>query len=366
MRGGRIMRALALGCVALGLALAGCAGKVLPGKGEAAGAVEKIDHRGWKDCYKLSNGTCEAVVAPAVGSRVVKFAYKGRNVLFEDKSLDGRVMTPQDHDDQSRYWMPWDGSQPDMFDAKGFRQFYPVWMGAYAVPKAEPPSITTESVPQQPQQGDAHCVKTFTLDKDKPRLTFGYKMLNKGKEPRTWTLLQRTMLSTPGLLLVPLKKNSAFEGGWKIVEPEGGEVLPTAFGKLLFTRIKESIVVPVGDCIAIAPHMLGAKSKVFVFENMTVQTDSDAGWMAWITGDVAFVMQFPRSPDGKYMTPNAVTQNWFTTDRMELCPFSPKTEVKPGEAVSFDTVWTFVQLPKPVNEPKEAEGLRAVIEKAIR
>jgi hypothetical protein len=43
-------------------------------------------------------------------------------VLFDDRTLDGRVMTHQDHDDGSRYWMPWDDSQPDMFDAKGCRK----------------------------------------------------------------------------------------------------------------------------------------------------------------------------------------------------------------------------------------------------
>jgi hypothetical protein len=61
-----------------------------------------------------------------------------------------------------------------------------------------------------------------------------------------------------------------------------------------------------------------------------------------------------------------LTQNWFTADRMELCPFGPLTEVKPGGSVSFDTVWTFVPLGKAVNEPKDAAGLRATIEKAIQ
>jgi len=240
-----------------GLALG--AGAAETHKGEkVADGVERLAYRGWKDCYKLSNPACEAIVAPAVGSRVVAFAFRGKNVLFEDRSLDGRVMTPQDHDEENLYWLPWDGSQPDMFDEKGFRQFYPVWMGAYKVAQAEPFRLATESIPQPPQQGDAHCVKTFTLDREKPRLTFGYKMANQGKQPRNWALLQRTMLPAPGILLLPLKKGSAFEGGWKIMEPEGGEVLTTGTGKRILERIKEHIIVPVGDCVAVAPQMLGA------------------------------------------------------------------------------------------------------------
>jgi len=109
-----------------------------------------------------------------------------------------------------------------------------------------------------------------------------------------------------------------------------------------------------------------AKSKVLVFDSITLQTDGDAGWMAWIAGDVAFVMQFPVEPGAKRLRPNVVTQNWFTSDRMELCPFGPLAEVKPGGFVSFDTVWTFVPLGKAVNEPKDAKGLRETIEKAIQ
>ncbi|MBM4041237.1 MAG: hypothetical protein FJ290_22270 [Planctomycetes bacterium] len=361
------MRARSVACVAAAVAFLGCV-KSVPSKREepAKGGVEKLDHRGWKECYKLWNASCEAIVAPAVGSRVVAFAYRGKNVLFEDKSLNGRVMTSSDYDDEGRYWMPWDGSQPDMFNEKGYRQFYPVWMGAYKVTKAEPLGITTECLPQKPQQGDAHCIKTFALDPRKPRLTFAYKMVNQGKDAKTWALLQRTLFAAPGLLLVPLKSKSAFEGGWKIVEPAGGEILTTSSGQRTLARIKEHIVVPVGDCLVVAPHMLGAKSKVFVFDSITLHTDSDAGWMAWIKDDVAFVMQYPYSAGGKRRVPNVVTQNWFTADRMELCPFSPLTEVKPGGSVSFDTVWTFVPLGRPVAEPKQAEGLRAVIEKAIR
>lgn len=262
--------------------------------------------------------------------------------------------------------MPWDGSQPDMFDAKGFRQFYPAWMGAHKVVQAEPFRIVTECIPQTPQQGDAHCIKTFALDPKKPRLTFGYTMVNRGKEPKSWALLQRTMLPAPGILLLPLRRRSAFDGGWTIMEPAGAEVLSTASGKRILERIKEHIIVSLGDCIAVAPQMLGARSNVLVFDSITLHTDSDAGWMAWLVGDVAFVMQFPVESRAKRFRPNVVTQNWFTSDRMELCPFGPLTEVKAGGAVSFDTVWTFVPLGKAVAEPKDAAGLRRTMERAIR
>lgn len=92
------------GIAVIWAALSLCAWAAEAPKGEkVADGVEKLAYRGWKDCYRLSNPACEAIIAPAVGSRVVSFAFKGKNVLFEDRSLDGRVMTPDDRDEENRY-----------------------------------------------------------------------------------------------------------------------------------------------------------------------------------------------------------------------------------------------------------------------
>jgi hypothetical protein len=57
---------------------------------EARVTVQPVDYRGWSGSYRLSNGTAEVVVVPAVG-RILRYGFiGGPNLIWEDPALSGK------------------------------------------------------------------------------------------------------------------------------------------------------------------------------------------------------------------------------------------------------------------------------------
>src|SRR5215472_12512419 len=54
--------------------------------GQAAVHVEQTEYKGWKNCYRISNGEIEAIVTGDVGPRIIRFAFVGAQNLFKEFS----------------------------------------------------------------------------------------------------------------------------------------------------------------------------------------------------------------------------------------------------------------------------------------
>jgi hypothetical protein len=52
--------------------------------GNAAVRVEKINYKGWPNCYRITNGEIEAVVTGDVGPRVIRLGFVGGQNLFKE------------------------------------------------------------------------------------------------------------------------------------------------------------------------------------------------------------------------------------------------------------------------------------------
>ena len=50
----------------------------------AAVKVEKVEYKGWPNCYRVSNGEVELVVTSDVGPRVIRFGFVGGQNLFKE------------------------------------------------------------------------------------------------------------------------------------------------------------------------------------------------------------------------------------------------------------------------------------------
>src|SRR5271154_3371386 len=64
------------------LALALCCAAV----GRAGVRVEKTEYKGWKNCYRITNGEIEAIVTGDVGPRIIRFGFVGGQNLFKEFS----------------------------------------------------------------------------------------------------------------------------------------------------------------------------------------------------------------------------------------------------------------------------------------
>src|ERR1700694_2338207 len=50
----------------------------------AAVKVEKTEYKGWRTCYRVSNGDVELIVTGDVGPRVIRFGFVGGQNLFKE------------------------------------------------------------------------------------------------------------------------------------------------------------------------------------------------------------------------------------------------------------------------------------------
>jgi hypothetical protein len=48
--------------------------------------VEKVEYKGWRNCYRVSNGEVELIVTADVGPRVIRFGFVGGQNLFKEYS----------------------------------------------------------------------------------------------------------------------------------------------------------------------------------------------------------------------------------------------------------------------------------------
>ena len=46
--------------------------------------IEKVNYRGWPNCYRLTNGEVELVVTTDVGPRIIRYAFAGSTNLFKE------------------------------------------------------------------------------------------------------------------------------------------------------------------------------------------------------------------------------------------------------------------------------------------
>lgn len=47
-------------------------------------AIEKVEYGGWPNCYRVTNGTVEAIVTGDIGPRIMRFAFSGGRNFFKE------------------------------------------------------------------------------------------------------------------------------------------------------------------------------------------------------------------------------------------------------------------------------------------
>src|SRR5215510_9639672 len=46
--------------------------------------VEKVEYKGWRNCYRVANGEVELIVTGDVGPRIIRFGFVGGQNLFKE------------------------------------------------------------------------------------------------------------------------------------------------------------------------------------------------------------------------------------------------------------------------------------------
>ena len=304
----------------------------------ATDAATIISDHGYDNLIELDNGTCRVVLEPNMGGRVLRYQYKGVEVLYQDPDQAG--MRP----DKDEWVGLIAGGRFDFGPAFLQRPRGTLWQGEW---KGE---ITGELSARLTSQVDPDCgvqlIRNFTLAQEGTHLRCQQIIINHS-EKTLWTMhWSRTMVVGGGLAYAPIPDQGHFPKGFALsVKPRGGfNFLP---GDEPNVRIREGIL-----------EFLGQPSSQKSIFNL------DEGWMAYLTRDnLLFVKTFPFDPDWRYGDPpqHHGSYWWKGDTATEFEPNGPLERIPPGGKASFHEDWWLVTLPYPEDKVVNIAELRQAV-----
>ncbi|NBC82116.1 MAG: DUF4380 domain-containing protein [Bacteroidetes bacterium] len=284
--------------------------------------IEKINYRGWTECYKIYNETTEIIVVAESGGRIMSYSLHGKNIIYENRALDG--LTLKTYKQQQ---VDPDGGRFDWGPEKKTRNIHDkTWMGDYTAEIVDKYTLRITS-PDDEALG-IRTIREFSLDSASSYVAVKNTMVNISEEITDWFYWSRTLVKKGGTIVLPLNDNSRFPHGW-------GKYI---WGDKAYIEFQH----PEDD-------QLSVKNNTIVYEaqsgsGIKIGTDSDKGWMAYLRDDLLFVKKYPHFPNEKYSEDSSLTSIFYIGDHfVELEPLSPQAILQPGESYSFTEHWWIFQ-----------------------
>ena len=303
---------------------------------ELPAGVEVRNYTGW-DKSIFINATekpVEAVIAPAVGGRVVHFSYNGENILFENPASQGKTMDAS----LEPLWIggyqcdvgPQGRDIPAHLELFQGRQGWN-FNGDFAIHVASLPDTDLGVVLE----------KDFLLAPDTGELGVVQHMRNISDKDVSYCLWDRTLCKGGGYVFFPLNKKSRFKAGWsQRRQVDGTNYYDGEHPNALQARVLNGVLV------------LSADGDV-----TQIGADSMAGWIAYARGKLLFVKYFPCFAEGNYSDGGNTVEVYFDQRAVELSPLSPETKLAPGKELAFPEKWSLIPLSREITTWEEARKL---------
>ena len=263
----------------------------------------------------------QAVVAPAVGGRILRYSVGGENIIFENPTSFGKTLG------STRTNFSVGGYQCDIGpELRGIPEHEALWVGLYRwqVPKDYTVKVTSE----RDLNVGIQTEKEFLIEPGSGDLGISQTIRNSSDKDVAYCLWDRTLCKNQGFAFFPLNKKSQFKAGWSIRRTIDNKfVYDGTAPKSPNVKIMKGVLVA---------RCEGAATKV--------GADSDAGWIAYAHGKLLFVKYFPYFPGANYSDGGNSVELYFDEHVAELEPLSPEVRLRPNEAYSFPEKWTLIEL----------------------
>lgn len=277
--------------------------------------------RGWEECLSLGASGVQAIVAPAVGGRILHYSATGENILWENPSGFGKTL----------------GSTPAGFSVGGYqcdlgpelRGVPPhdaLWIGLHRW--SAPADLKVRVTSERDLAVGMQMEKEILMEPGTGDLGLSQIMRNISDKEIAFCLWDRTLCKNDGFAFFPLNKKSRFEAGWSIRRGESG-------------RYTYDGTTPQSPNVRVLKDVLVARCNGPATK---VGADSDAGWIAYVRGRLLFVKYFPYFREGRYSDGGNSVELYFDPRVAELEPLSPEINLKPGEQYAFPEKWTLIEL----------------------
>ena len=273
--------------------------------------VNIIEYRGWNNCYQLKNKNCEVVICPEAGGRVLKYALKGKNAIYDNPEFDGKLLA--DFQAERSLWP--DGGRFDIgaesIPGKLHDQIY---MGKWSAIVTG--SLSVKITCPIPNEMGIEVTREFILSSKATKLQVNQTMKNITDSVIRRHFWDRIFCPAGGIVTLPVDKKSVQKNGYRLMNDTTVDLskrLSISAGNLQFKTIEPTI---------------------------KMGTDSRKGWMTYLQNDLLISMYFDINKKGDYSdTANNTTIFYTNGIVIELEPVSPTYQLLPNEKVYFRQTW---------------------------
>jgi hypothetical protein len=276
--------------------------------------MEKIPYLGLPNCYRLTNGDVEVVVATDVGPRILRYGFPGEeNVLGEVPEAAKTTALGE--------WKPWGGHR--------------LWAAPEAVPRTyHPDNAPVEAAGDRLTARLAGPVEVATGLRKEMAVALCESGTDVVVTHRVWNLGLWPVEIAPWALTV------VRGGGFAVVPQES------------YAPHGDETLLPVRSLVLWSYSDLGdprfGYSRKYVFVRCDPQAgaavklglSNSLGWLAYALGGAIFVKRFAYDPAAAYPDRGSNAEVFTAGGYMELESLGPLSRVEPGAAAEHVERWS--------------------------
>lgn len=284
--------------------------------------VEKISYCGWKNSYRISNGTVQALVLADVGPRIISYGFvEGENVLHEVVADAGATGGSEfrlygGH----RLWV-----SPEV-ERTYFPDNRPVLV-------SENGNIFRFTAPVEDTMPGTNLQKELSveLDASGSLITLRHRIINRDSKPTELSPWTPTMLRAGGRAILPFAPRAAMDKEHYL--PVGSLALwsYTDFADPRWKLGTEYI------------QLVQQSKPNGRFQEQMIGIFNPAGWGAYFWDNNLFVKRSPVIFGASYPDFGCNFELFTNRDFLEVETLGPKIVLRPGEHVSHTETWRLFQ-----------------------
>ncbi|HWD39829.1 MAG TPA: DUF4380 domain-containing protein [Fimbriimonas sp.] len=279
----------------------------------ASVSVDKTEYHGWKDCWRISNGSVELVVVPQIG-RIMRFGYvSGPNMLWENPDQQGKAAP-----DSGTDWINYGGDKLWPAPQKDWN-----WPPDSVLDRGELSVRATGAgliAHGKPSSGLVF-EREIKMDAESGVVTILDRLTNVSKQAADKSVWEICQTDNPDSVVLPISKTDDAPNGWIALAEARGI---------------ERLISPVGDDGEAVRIQRDSK------EGRKIGSQSHAGHVTVFKGDTTFNMStdveeglpYPDGgcPEEVYLSPDPAAY-------VELELLGPIRHLTPGQSTSIEVRW---------------------------
>jgi hypothetical protein len=280
--------------------------------------IEKIHYRGWKNAWRLSNGTVELIVLADVGPRIVHYGFCGQeNILYEaasDRGLTGG--------EQFRLY----GGHRMWVWPEVERTYFP---DNRAVAVSQEENCVRFRAPIEDCAPGTQLEKEFSvaLEEDGTQVRIAHTITNRSAEATELAVWCLTMMCPDGRAILPLPPRVAMDADhFQAVGPM------TLWS---YTDLQDPRWIFGTDFI----QLLQASNLQGRFPEQITGIFNPAGWCAYYSRGVLFIKRTAPVDGARYPDFGCNFEIFTNPQFLELETLGPILELAPGESASHTETW---------------------------